>query len=151
MRYPQWSQALKKVSLSFPKEHFAPAVQKVAHDALRSIVFYSPVGNPSLWANPDSAPPGYVGGHFRNNWFVQVSKSGVISPSIRNAVDSSGAGSLSEESKLSVIKEDPFVVIRIHNSLPYAVRLEEGHSTQAPGPASIVGRTFNDLINTVKL
>lgn len=34
----------------------------------------TPVGNPSLWKNPDAAPPGYVGGRARASWqFSQTS------------------------------------------------------------------------------
>ena len=47
-------------------------VGETAFAILRNLVFASPVGDPESWQNPDSAAPGYVGGHFRRNWIVAI-------------------------------------------------------------------------------
>lgn len=140
--YAQWNAALKKTVFRFPEEHFAPLVLKISFYALRQVVFLSPVGNPTLWKSVKAGaapPPGYVGGQFRNSWFIDVEKTASYSGTYR-APDASGSGSLSEGSKLNKLRTSPFQYISLHNSLPYAVALEQGRSTQAPGPYAIVGR-----------
>lgn len=140
--YAQWNAALKKVTFKFPEEHFAPLVLKISFYALRQIVFLSPVGNPTLWKsvkNGASPPAGYVGGQFRNSWFIDVAKNAIYTGTYRKP-DASGSSSLSEGNKLNQLKSDPFKYITIHNALPYAVKLEQGHSLQARGPYAIVGR-----------
>ena len=96
------------------------------------IVLRSPVGDPRLWAAP--APAGYVGGSFRSNWqygfnndpdgeLDSIESEGATIQRIQNgAMASVGAG-----------------IHFIVNNLPYAERLENGHSSQAP--AGMVGLT----------
>ena len=100
----------------------------------RNLIFASPVGNPDLWQNPASAPPGYVGGHFRRNW--QVSIGGFNSTEIEGE-DQNGASTLAQakgqidryEARRSA---GPTLVIQ--NNVPYANRLANGWSVQAdPG------------------
>lgn len=101
--------------------------KKIVLEILRRVVFKNPVGNPSLWKNPNSAAPGYVGGRSRGNWQVQIASTneqeipGVLDPT---SVFASGAA------KLSGLK--PFNVVWIFNNLPYIVPLENGWSSQAP-------------------
>lgn len=95
----------------------------------RNLIFGSPVGNPTLWQEPDSAPPGYVGGHFRRNW--QVSIGGFVDTEIEGE-DSSGASTAAKARSAinQYTRFGPNLVIQ--NNAPYANRLAQGHSTQAP-------------------
>ena len=97
----------------------------------RNLIFGSPVGNPDLWQFPDSAPPGYVGGHFRRNWIVSI---GGFNEAEIEGVDQAGAATFAnakqEVRRLQNRKKfGPNLVIQ--NNVPYANRLAQGHSTQA--------------------
>jgi len=99
---------------------------------LRNLIFASPVGNPTLWqGGKDSAPPGYVGGHFRRNWVVS---GGRAVETVVAGVDPAGASTFA--SGLNEIKRfengPPGLNLVIQNNVPYANRLALGHSTQAP-------------------
>ncbi|QHF03338.1 HK97 gp10 family phage protein [Pseudomonas asturiensis] len=77
-------------------------------------------------------------GRFRGNTTVTVG-----SPVFSNTadVDKNGSATLSKgQQALSGLK--PYSIIYIQNNLPYAERLENGHSKQAPGPAGIFGLAF---------
>lgn len=95
----------------------------------RTVVFASPVGDPTLWQNPGSAPEGYVGGTFRSSWLV-----GVGSPpqAKASAVESVGQtlqkGAIVLEAQVRNDGKSIFIV----NNQPYSTRLNAGHSTQAP-------------------
>jgi len=107
--------------------------QKLQLDLFSGVVLMSPVGNPALWKNP--APPGYVGGRFRNNWYAT---SGQPSGESSNSIDATGRGSLSRieaQAAQSSLGETIYLV----NNLPYAWPLETGWSSQAP--AGMVGIT----------
>lgn len=104
-------------------------IGETAFAILRNLIVRSPVGNPTLWQNPEGAPEGYVGGHFRRNWLVSV-----------RAADSStteGAGAslavpLAEgRAKIITFKASRALRLFIQNNVPYANRLALGHSTQA--------------------
>lgn len=102
-------------------------VRKAALDMLKAIIDRSPVGNPDLWGNPASAPPGYVGGRFKGNWIVQVA----IAPEQSDEVDDSGSAALNRGSD-EIARFKVGGTLYIMNFLPYSVELENGHSTQAP-------------------
>ena len=53
------------------RDEYRTDVREVAFTALTILQERSPVGNPSLWQNPNSAPNGYVGGTFRRSWEIQ--------------------------------------------------------------------------------
>lgn len=74
------------------------------------------------------APKGYVGGRFRNNWMFSV---GTPDNSTTEAVDASGAGSMARIVN-GAIEFNAGETAYITNSLPYAIPLEYGHSSQAP-------------------
>lgn len=42
----------------------------IAVDLMGELTNASPVGNPSLWEDPDSAPDGYTGGQLRRSWTI---------------------------------------------------------------------------------
>jgi hypothetical protein len=70
-------------------------------------------------------PPGYVGGTFRNSWYVSTgapSEAGAREP---NKV---GAGSLGDLKNIG----GAGTVTYLCNNMPYGVRLEFGWSKQAP-------------------
>ena len=120
--------------------------------AVRTTVFFlygelsegSPVGDPLLWENPSAAPPGYTGGRFKGNWQLGV---GVVTTGTLNAIDKDG--SLSKERILSGIPEQAYgKIYYITNNLPYAQRLEDGHSKQAPfGMVAKAGMRFNRIVD----
>jgi hypothetical protein len=98
---------------------------------LRNLIFGSPVGNPSLWQNPASAPEGYVGGHFRRNWIVSL---GGFNESVIAGEDAVGAGTAAQ-GKAVITGWKAARRIRtnivIQNNVPYANRLAQGWSRQA--------------------
>mgnify|MGYP000512814756 FL=1 len=85
-----------------------------------NVIRRSPVGNPSIWKG--SAPKGYAGGRFRANWQASIG-----SP-VSGEVDSTSA-SVATGSVINATKR--FGDYYLMNNLPYAKRLEEGHSRQA--------------------
>lgn len=96
------------------------------------LVMRSPVGDGSYWKNPP--PAGYVGGRFRANWQYgfRAKPSGFI-----DAID--GAGSSTLASLVSSALSAPSSGIHyLTNNLPYAERIENGWSRQAPN--GLVGR-----------
>lgn len=110
-------------------------VKKIVIDIGVKLVLRSPVGDPKYWKSPP--PPGYVGGRFRANWQYSLDS---IDTTTTMTIDKVGAPTISR-----ITGEIPGEAIGhahyITNSLPYALRLEEGWSRQAPGSAAIVGIT----------
>jgi hypothetical protein len=106
-------------------------------------VMRSPVGDPSIWQSPP--PPGYAGGRFRGNWQYGFASAPT---GFGEAIDPSGAATLS-----SIIAgvENKQGVHWIANNLPYAQRIENGWSSQAP--QGIVGRIeleFEQIFNAAR-
>lgn len=108
-------------------------VGETAFAILRNLIFASPVGDPTLWQNPESAPPGYVGGHFRRNWLVSL---GVATETEVEGEDVGGAQTAAAGKAVidgwaqARRRTNLFIV----NNVPYANRLADGWSTQAePG------------------
>lgn len=102
--------------------------RKIAADALRLVIFATPVGNKTIWQEPGKAATGYVGGRARNNWYVGI---GAAPVTVTEEVDASGGQRLSEG--MSTIKSTPpEASIYIVNNLPYIEPLNSGHSHQAP-------------------
>lgn len=85
-------------------------------------------------------PEGYVGGRFKNNWYVGLDSQ----PTDTNDIpDASGQGSNSRGlAVLEVFRVGQVNSIYFTNNLPYAQALENGHSNQAPG--GMVGLTALD-------
>lgn len=85
-------------------------------------------------------PEGYVGGRFKNNWYVGLDSQ----PTETNDTpDASGQGSNSRGlAVLEVFRVGQVNSIYFTNNLPYAPELENGHSNQAPG--GMVGLTALD-------
>lgn len=93
------------------------------------LVMRSPVGDGNLWVDPP--PAGYVGGRFRANWQYGF-----------NAIPSGALPDIDPSGQASIARMRPTVTAGVHyiaNNLPYAQRLEDGWSRQAP--AGMVGLT----------
>ncbi len=85
-------------------------------------------------------PEGYVGGRFKNNWYVGFDSRPTQS---NDTPDASGQGSNSRGlAVLEVFRVGQVSSIFFTNNLPYAQALENGHSNQAPG--GMVGLTALD-------
>lgn len=122
-------------------ENIGKAQASLALEALGAVMSRSPVGNPSLWKNP--APAGYVGGQFRGNW--QLTLNQVTDVQI-NRMDPTGSSALrSGQQVIESLKA--FDTVHIQNNLPYAIRLEEGWSSQAP--QGMVALTVADIRNAI--
>lgn len=103
---------------------------ETAFAILRNLIFASPVGDPTRWQNPNAAPPGYAGGHFRRNWIVSI---GGFDDAVIPGIDPAGAptaaaGKQKIDSFVARGKPGPNLIIQ--NNVPYANRLAQGHSTQ---------------------
>lgn len=85
-------------------------------------------------------PEGYIGGRFKNNWYVGFDSQPTES---NDTPDASGQGSNSRGlAMLEVFRVGHVSSIYFTNNLPYAQALENGHSSQAPG--GMVGLTALD-------
>lgn len=134
--------ALDKFAKKAPdKAH--TVVSKVCISLLRNVVLQTPVGNPSLWQSPP--PAGYVGGRLRSNWntgFGAVNRD-------EHGPDKSGRGSIGRGT-LALLQRPAEKDVYITNSLPYAIPVEYGHSTQAPaGMLRVTISQFNGLVTDV--
>lgn len=113
---------------------FADKVKGRADDVVGDVVLQlaqavdrrSPVGDASYWIS--KPPKGYVGGHFRANW--QLGADAIPAGEVAG-VDPTGANA--QGRILASIPEDAAgKVYYLVNNAPYARRLEDGWSRQAP-------------------
>lgn len=93
----------------------------------------SPVGDASYWTTPP--PKGYIGGRFRGNWQLGV---GNLPAGETRRIDATGEETLSAIIS-TVPTEAAGEVYYLANNVPYARRIEDGWSRQAP--QGIVGLT----------
>ena len=93
------------------------------------IIRVTPVGNPSLWKDPDSAPKGYVGGRLRNNWQTTIG-----SPASGEIEAADASGNAATSSMIGTVNSyDLNKSMFLTNNLPYADRVENGEwSKQRP-------------------
>lgn len=152
-------------------------VRAIALEVLSRVVLRSPVGNPELWAanqaaiegrkatlaeasargqrisrkrlealHPLQSGAGYVGGRFRGNW--QVTLGDPASEPIAS-IDPSGAITLAAgQDALKAVQVG--VTIYLVNALPYAERLENGWSKQAPaGMVRVTVADFDGIVTDV--
>jgi hypothetical protein len=120
------------------------ATQKLALDALRRLILKSPVGFPRNWKNP--APKGYVGGQFRGSWQLTVGSegSGIVGQPLKGKFGSTSAANVAASNAVAELdKLQPYFPVFIVNGLPYAQRLENGWSKQAP--LGMVALTVQEL------
>lgn len=113
----------------------------------RRLVYRSPVGDPSLWKNPNWHSGSYSPGHFINNWQVGRDKrpSGIIA-----GEDPSGGKSLERLSHLGrwTVGHKYYFT----NNVPYAYRLETGWSSQCPpgGMVGLIKREWPQIVREVE-
>ena len=112
----------------------AEDVQRTALAILQAVVTATPVGDPTLWQNPNP-PPGYVGGHARRNWIVSLGSFADEQRGTPGRADGGGAATAEALGK-GRREIDQFTTAQrrliIQNNVPYITRLNNGHSTQAP-------------------
>ena len=105
------------------------------------LVQRSPVGDAKYWKS--KPPPGYTGGRFRANWQLSV---GSPTAGVRDLIDKDGSATIAAHgSVISAAKAGD--VIYLVNNLPYAKRIEQGWSRQAP--VGVVALTVVEFRNIV--
>lgn len=122
-------------------------IRKTVIDLGTHIVEKTPVGNPELWTDPESAPPGYVGGRLRANWQYALDN---VPSSTLEKIDRSdrGRATAADIAVGALNARTAFGMHFIVNNLPYARRIEfDAHSTQAPaGMVGISVLKFNEFL-----
>lgn len=108
------------------KDQAEVAVRKIVIKLFSSVIEKSPVGNPDLWKVPKE---GYVGGRFRANWNLSFG-----SPDLTTTEQIDPSGSAAKGRVVAKMAQYKLSDMSIYltNNLPYAQRLEEGWSGQAP-------------------
>lgn len=90
-------------------------INSTIRELFKRIIYRTPKGNPNLW-HPPYWPKGYQPGTLKAAWRLSF-----------NGREGEGEGSISFKLKDNTIK-----VVSIYNNEPYAKRVEDGWSTQAP-------------------
>lgn len=98
------------------------------------VIKRTPVGNPDLWESPP--PHDYIGGTLRNAWRASVN---APSSEVGTTPDE-GAGMALGTVNEAVARLGLGNTFYVANNMPYARRVEEGWSSQAP--AGMVGITL---------
>jgi hypothetical protein len=112
--------------------------------SLKKIIDKSPVGDPSMWADPDSAPKGYSGGRMKANWNTSI---GNVNFSNTAPPDKTGAGALAKGAEvIATFKMGD--IIYLTNSMPYAKRIEyDAWSNQAKaGVVRVTALEYQSII-----
>ena len=94
-----------------------------------------------------AAGQGYVGGRFRGNWQVTMNQ-----PAIGETgrIDKNGGETITAAAAAVSAYTQTDRSIWLTNNVPYAVRLEYGHSSQAPqGMVRLAAAEFQQVVNTV--
>lgn len=135
-------------------------VRRVMIRLLQGVVIRSAVGNPEVWAVNKQAvyfnntvaehnaqfkprsrervkdsmdivkPKGYVGGRYRGNWQVMLN---TTTPKETGVIDPSGTETLAKgRVAINTYNIDTTHKIWVVNNVPYAMKLEFGHSKQQP-------------------
>ena len=113
-------------------------IRAATSEVFKNIIMMTPVGNPSQWKNPASAPEGYVGGNARGNWHCTIG-----SPFV-------GEDRTSTVEKIqSTIPRRAGSVVYLTNNVPYIGALEyDFHSRQAPaGMVRVSVALFEGVLN----
>ncbi|MEX3004224.1 hypothetical protein [Serratia fonticola] len=98
------------------------------------------------------APAGYTGGRFRGNWQVSIDSP---ADGETGRIDKSGGATLAAGNLVIEQFRIGMQAIYFVNNVPYAYRLEFGHSTQAPGgmvriTAADFQRHFNASVSEIQ-
>lgn len=131
--------ALEKFAKKAP-DKAEQVITKVCLSLHRRIVLATPVGNPDLWKS--KPPAGYVGGRLRGNWntgFGSIDRT-------EHGVDKAGGASIAR-AQMELLARPKGRDVYITNSLPYAIPIEYGGSTQAPaGMVRVTVQAFQGLV-----
>lgn len=102
----------------------------------------SPVGDARYWKSPP--PKGYVGGRFRGNWQLG---DGTIPGGETARIDPSG--DVTVGAIVAAVPEDAAGrVFYLVNNTPYAQRIEDGWSRQAPtGLVALTAMEFQQIVD----
>lgn len=119
-----WSKDLKNIIIKNEKLT-EKQLRAGLFDAANTVILGSPVGNPTTWKNPDSAPTGYVGGSYRSAHRISVNRITTGD----NGIESQGSTMMRLDGELARFKIGETLFMT--NPLPYATRIEYGHSSQA--------------------
>jgi hypothetical protein len=114
------------------------------------LVQRSPVGDASYWQRP--APPGYTGGQFRGAWqmaeYAPTADGGFdrTHGGQNGIIDKDGSATLAAHAAVvNVAKAGK--IYYLYNPLPYAKRIEEGWSRQAPvGLVALTVVEWNNIV-----
>src|SRR5690606_17909707 len=88
-------------------------------------------------------PDGYVGGRLRANWFVSV---GVPNRATTSKIDRDGIETINR-GFATIMSSDATKGVYMNNSLPYAIPVEYGHSSQAPhGMVRLTVNEWNGVV-----
>lgn len=118
------------------------AVKEIVGQVALSLILKSPVGDPALWQS--KPPKGYEGGKFRANWQYGL---GEINSVTTNLIDPDGGATL-DKIVGSIPDEASGKTHFLTNSLPYAIRLENGWSKQAPyGMVTLTAIEFSQIVD----
>lgn len=103
------------------------AIKSVVAGVAESVIEMTPVGDATAWKKPP--PIGYTGGRARGNWDYGFN----VSPNTEyEIIDKSGSISMGRIDTKLVGKKMAGNTHFLSNNLPYAQRLEDGWSNQAP-------------------
>ena len=138
------------MSFALDLRKFAEKAGNTADDAVGRIVVKvaaeldkrSPVGDAVYWKSPP--PKGYIGGHFRANWQLGVNT--------RPAGERAGVDPTGTETQAMILAEVPDKasgnVFWLANNAPYARRIEDGWSRQAPqGLVGLTAIMFQQIVD----
>lgn len=109
------------------------AVRGIVAGVAESVIEMSPVGDAVAWKS--KPPKGYLGGRFRGNWDYGLNNNPRAEYDV---IDKSGGMSTQRINGKLPARASGHVHF-IANNLPYAQRLEDGYSKQAP--AGMIGLT----------
>lgn len=102
-------------------------VKVISIELFSGVITSSPVGNPALWKNPQAAGDGYTGGSFRSNWYLTKTVESVKYDVDRNISEGEAVSDIAK--RIQGSESDSWI---LSNNAPYAQRIENGWSTQAP-------------------
>jgi hypothetical protein len=122
------------------KSNLEAVTTKVLLDIGTRLVMRSPVGDAKYWKS--KPPAGYVGGRFRANW-----QYGYETPILNEVVGTDKSGSKTIGTISGKIIPKP-AIHYLTNNVPYAKRIENGWSRQAPaGLVAITKAEFQGVVD----
>jgi len=109
----------------------------------------SPVGNPALWKEQPPHPGiNYIPGRFKNNWHLSVDQ---LSTDIFYASDKTGDAA-NQRIRAAIPRFPLGHTYYFNNNLPYAKKLEDGWSSQAPfGMVMLTELEFPQIVRDAEI